>query len=67
MDSNIIFVDFMDLDYEELKDYQSAIYWLNIAMEKGIKKAYEHLAVIYGSEAYYDEDKLAYVKQMSQE
>ena len=43
------------------------MYWLNIAMEKGIKKAYEHLAVIYGSEAYYDEDKLAYVKQMAQE
>ena len=52
---------------QELKDYQSAIYWLNFAMEKGNKKAYELLAVIYGSEAYYDEDKLTYIKQMMAE
>ena len=49
---------------ETLKDYQSAIYWLNIAMEKGNKKAYELLATIYGSEAYYDKDKLNYIKEM---
>ena len=55
------------MNEEELKDYQTAIYWLNIAMEKGNKKAYELLATIYGSEAYYDEDKLAYLKQMMAE
>lgn len=49
---------------DEFKDYQNAIYWLNIAMEKGNKKAYSMLADIYGSEAYYDEDKLIYIKQM---
>lgn len=55
------------MNEETVKDYQSAMYWLNIAMEKGIKKAYELLAIIYGSEAYYNEDKLAYIKQMMQE
>jgi TPR repeat protein len=52
------------MNEESVKDYQSAIYWLNLAMEKGNKKAYELLAVIYGSEAYYDEDKLNYIKEM---
>lgn len=55
------------MNEESIKDYQSAIYWLNIAMEKGNKKAYSDLAVIYGSEAYYDEDKLEYMKQMAGE
>ena len=41
------------------------MYWLNIALEKGNKKAYPLLADIYGSEAYYDEDKLAYMKEMA--
>ena len=52
---------------ESVKDYQTAIYWLNIAMENGNKKAYSLLAEIYGSEAYYDEDKLAYIRQMAGE
>lgn len=52
------------MNEESVKDYQSAIYWLNMAMEKGSKRAYELLAVIYGSEAYYDEDKLSYIKEM---
>ena len=53
------------MEEESVKDYQSAMYWLNIAMEKGNKKAYSLLAEIYGSDAYYDEDKLAYVTQMA--
>jgi len=43
------------------------MYWLNMAMEKGNKKAYSLLADIYGSEAYYDADKLEYMKQMAGE
>jgi len=55
------------MNEEEVKDYQSAMYWLNMAMEKGNKKAYSLLADIYGSEAYYDADKLEYMKQMAGE
>ena len=54
------------MNNEAYKDYQNAMYWLNIAMEKGNKKAYELLAIIYGSEAYYDEDKLNFIKEMMQ-
>ena len=55
------------MNEESVKDYQNAMYWLNLAMEKGNKKAYSLLAEIYGSEAFYDEDKLAYMKQMAGE
>lgn len=54
------------INEEAYQDYQSAIYWLNIAMEKGNQKAYELLAQIYGSDAYYDEEKLNYIKAMMQ-
>ncbi len=53
------------INEESIQDYQTAMYWLNIAMEGGNKKAYELLATIYGSEAYYDEEKLEYIKQMA--
>lgn len=54
------------INEESVQDYQTAIYWLNIAMEKGNKRAYELLAQVYGSEAYYDEEKLNYIKEMMQ-
>ena len=55
------------MNEESVKDYQNAMYWLNLALEKGNKKAYSLLSTIYGSEAYYDKDKSEYMKQMAGE